>query len=300
MIYNCEYCKYSTTEKQSWYYHKKSKKHTSIMLYIENNKKPQDEIIVQNDQRNTNTNGTTIMEKEHEIELLKQKINFIEKELEDKDKQLRDKDHQIQYLQMDNEYHKKIISSAGGLIEKSLNTFNYLLLNYNSAPHINKLEDYSIISQNNQQLIKSLIFYYNKKQLPKYIGDFIIKNYKKDRPELQSLWSSDVGRLNYIIKELIENNKKEFDSKWIIDKKGVKMSKYIIEPVLEYIKSINLGCLNRTDDNNIDNEKSPHNLKQLITIGSINSSINNGELLNEINKYIAPYFFLDKPGIVKK
>lgn len=298
MKYHCEHCNYSTEEKQNWYCHKKTKKHLNNKSSKEAQEKNK-EISNQNEKIELNKKDDNVdiilIKKDHEIELLKQKLIFLEKELENKNTQFKN-------LQTENEFHKQLISSAGGLIEKSMNTFNYLLLNYNSAPHINKLNDYTTICQNNEKLIKSLIYYFNKKKLSKYIGDFIIKNYKKNQPELQSFWSSDVGRLNYIIKELIENNKKEFESKWTIDKKGVKMTKYIIEPILEYVKNININYINQNklDEDQSESEENSKILKQSITLGLINTNINNNELSNEINKYIAPFFFFDKNGIVKK
>ena len=61
-----------------------------------------------------------------------------------------------------------------------MNTLSYLLLNYSNAPHINKLDDYSIISKDMDDLITNITFYYDKNNLDKYIGDFIIKQYKKN------------------------------------------------------------------------------------------------------------------------
>lgn len=85
------------------------------------------------------------------------------------------------------------------MINKSMNTLSYLLLNYKDAPHIKKLQDYSILSKNIDNFIKSLTYYYDKNKLDKYIGDFFIRQYKREESELQSLWSSDTDRLNYFI-----------------------------------------------------------------------------------------------------
>ena len=44
---------------------------------------------------------------------------------------------------------------------------------------------------------------------------------------------TDANRYSYIIKELLESN----DSYWIIDKKGIKSEKYLIDPILNFIKN---------------------------------------------------------------
>lgn len=190
---------------------------------------------------------------------------------------------------------------------------SYLLLNYNNAPILTELEDYSIMSKNVNYLIKELIHYYRKDKLDKYIGDFIVKQYKKDDPELQAMWSSDTDRLNYFIRELINNkdvpseidqdmnknkkiNKASSKLQWIVDKKGVKMTKYIINPLLNYICDINTKyLLHQAKENEcLDNEKSQKNLKDMQVVADINSDIKNNILSKNINKYIAPHFYFDK------
>ena len=336
MKYNCLLCVYETDDRTSWYNHKKSKKHK----YNE---------LIENQQKDKG-NNIELLNSQHEIELLKEKLRAIEnekniikqqldetkkqceKQLDDTKKQIsetkkqidetrkqyekqiemanREKDKRIEEikehvetLQNENQFQKQLINSAGGMIKKSMNTLSYLLLNYKNAPHIKELSDYSIISKNMMELIKNITHYYNKNKLEKFMGDFIIRQYKKDEPELQSLWSSDTDRLNYFICELIKeqnNNKKkeETGSKthWILDKKGIIMSKYVIDPLLEYILGINSNYINDKNDelNDMDDNETKNTLKEMQVLASINADIKNNKLSNGINKYIAPHFYFDR------
>jgi hypothetical protein len=226
-------------------------------------------------------------------------------------------DH-IETLRLENNFQKQLINSAGGIIQRSMNTMSYLLLNYNNAPPLTQLSDYSIMSKNIDCLMNDLIYYYKKNKLDKHIGDFIVQQYKKKEPELQSIWSSDVDRLNYFIRELIndskpqknqsiksdrmiksdsiiDNDNKKFQ--WVIDKKGIKMTEYIIDPLLKYISTIGTAYLqqkNKQINEGFDIHKDAKLLEDIQIVASINCDIKNNTLSKNINKYIAPHFYLDK------
>lgn len=177
-----------------------------------------------------------------------------------------------------------------------MNTMNYLLLNYNNAPCIKQLDDHSIISKDFDDMIKNLMYYYDKDKLDKYIGDLLITYYKKDNPETQSIWSSDTDRLNYFIREFLKE--RENKSQWTLDKKGIKMTKYIIKPLLDYIMIINNNYINEKNKEILElSDEQDDNLIRLGNmqkLASINTLIKNNKLSNGINKYIAPHFYLDK------
>ncbi|ARF08598.1 hypothetical protein Catovirus_1_648 [Catovirus CTV1] len=299
MKYNCDICNFETDNRSTWSRHKKSKKHAENLSILETRKN--DTII--------NINN---IKKEHEIELLKEKLRNLENQLVKTESQLTEtKQHyesqlliskkhyesHIETLKTENNFQKQLINSAGGMIQKSMNTFSYLLQNYNNAPCLNSLNDYSVISNNNDYLIKELILHHNKNKLDKYLGDFIVKHYKKDNPELQAMWNSDTDRLNYIIRELYNiNNNEKISTQWIVDRKGLKMTQQVINPLLEYITNLNTNYLKHQQK--INEESLSHCtekvMKDMCTIASINNDIKNNILSKEINKYIAPYFYFDK------
>ena len=105
-------------------------------------------------------------------------------------------------------------------------------------------------------------------------------------------------------KKKIENNKKlqliktnEFKNNkkiWTTDKNGYKICKLLIEPTIKVIvrilkKNIKNKSKEKIKDENIYNE-----LKYSEAISNILENIDTKKLKNEINKYIAPKFNLDK------
>lgn len=289
--YNCNYCGKNYSKSSNLSRHLKfciSKKHSLLENQFEIYKKEKDIEIKEKDT-------------ECQLKIMQEKL----KVLEEKNKTL---ENHIDTLKSENNFQKQLISSAGGIIQKSMNTMSYLLLNYNKAPELLALNDYSVISKDTETLIKDLVHYHKKGKFDKYIGDFIIKQYKKDNPNLQALWSSDVERLNYFIRELINNknnpqeivinnnviNKNKLN--WVIDKKGIKVRKCIIDPLLDYI--YNIGTKYLQEKNNIiassNIVETNYILSDMYEIGSINYGIKNRSLANNINKYIAPHFYLCK------
>lgn len=339
MKYNCTYCGYQTENKSAWCTHKKSQRHIKLEKITK-----EKELLINNSK--TDVNIESIIQKS-EIELLKERLRSTENEkkmiqerLDDTinqyenrlteakhnyekqhDNTINQYENHIDTLKIENSFQKQLINSAGGLIQKSMNTLSYLLLNYNNAPVLTELPDYSIISKNVDCLIKDLIHYYNKNKLDKHIGDFIVQQYKKKDPESQSFWSSDVDRLNYFIRELINDTKqpepkpknqklktilnkngdtKKEDNKkiqWVVDKKGIKMTEYIIDPLLHYINGINTNYINKINkeiNDNFDIKTNSKLLENITAVASINCDIKNNKLSNNINKYIAPHFYLEK------
>ena len=324
MKYYCNYCDYGTDYQGTWYNHKKSEKHKKL------EKQNNDNIIELNKRStepvNTNTHNIELLIQKNENELLKEKLKSIENEknilINQYEERLGDAKYHYETLKFENEFHKRLINSAGGLIQKTMNTMSYLLLNYNNAPCLTHLSDYSIISKNIDYLVNDLIHYHRKNKLDKHIGDFIVQQYKKKNPELQSIWSSDVDRLNYFIRELIndtnqtepkikaivdKNNNKnkiikndtgtDIKFQWVVDKKGIKVTEYIIDPLLNYIGNINTNYLQQKNKEinekfNIQNDMKI--LEDLQVVASISCDIKNKTLSQNINKYIAPHFYLEK------
>ena len=118
-------------------------------------------------------------------------------------------------------YLKSLCRGATKLVSETMNTVSFIINNFTVAPPIDKNIDYKqILYDNNKEkidVIEEIIHHYRHKSLTKYIGDMIVKCYKKEDPSQQSIWNSDVTRKNYLLRELI-NTKPE----WIPDKKGIK------------------------------------------------------------------------------
>ncbi len=341
MKYDCACCNYKTNCRNSWYVHKKSQKHITNSTNTNNGNINQNQIdslihksendILKEKLRSIENEKNIILNQltETKNQLIDAKNQYEERLNETKNKfgciidqyeerLIESRDH-IETLKYENRFQKQLINSAGGIIQRSMNTMSYLLLNYNNAPVLTHLPDYSIVSKNVDTFVNDLIFYHKKNKLDKHIGDFIVQQYKKSNPELQSLWSSDVDRLNYFIRELINDknkgetkaitivgkskniknvkNNNDMQLQWAVDKKGLKVTEYIIDPLLNYIHEINSNYLRRKNEEinerfNIQNDMKL--LEDLQVVATINCEIKNKSLSKSINKYIAPHFYLEK------
>lgn len=251
----CEFCSYQTDDDRNWRRHLRTKKHKNNC---------------------SEKNEFSVKEKKYinKIKNLEQKLH--EKELESKDKELECKNQQIKMLQEQVTTCNNRLSSADNIINNSVSTLGYVMKKYAGAPALEPLHDYRIITTNNDELMIDVIYHTKKKMLHKYLGDIIIRIYKKENPSEQSSWSVDTSRLNYVVKEIT----------WIKDNKGIKMSNKIIKPLLNYIKELSKEYINRDDPENIT-------LADKMICGEILIAIKNDVLLNEINKYIAPHFKLN-------
>lgn len=299
--YVCEYCKISFAKSCNLSRHLKKcveKKHSLLEDQFEKYKR-ETELV-------------------NQLKLLEEKLKNIEKEKEllqkekiemreNMDNLKTEMEKHIKTLKTENQFQKQLINCAGGIVQKSMNTMSYLLLNHNNAPELEALKDYSIITRDTETLIKDLIFYHKKGKFDKYIGDFIVKQYKKEDPNLQAIWSSDIERLNYFIRELINNKNNNLENKsrkqdvdkninWIIDKKGIRVKKCIIDPLLEYINSIGVKYINEKNGEipELETNEATVLLGNMQEMALISNGIRNKTLANNINKYIAPHFFLNK------
>ena len=222
-------------------------------------------------------------------------------------KEISQKDqHTINNLEEEVKHLKFIISNAGNIIKNSVSTLSYVAINYKDAPALAPIDDYSKITfdldsededrdldKSKKEFIELMIIKYEKNILDRYLGNMIIKCYKKDNPKQQSIWSSDTSRLTYVVRELLHNKKID----WIVDKKGIKTKNYIIAPLLNYIDGLFVDYIKEnsiTDKNQIDMKKYEPILNKMNKIGQIMALIGNGTLAEGILSYITPDFYLNK------
>lgn len=138
--FECNYCGNNYSKSSNLSRHLKfciSKKHNLLENQFEIYKREKDIEIKEKDT-------------ECQLQIMKEKLKI----LEEKNKTL---ENHIDTLKSENNFQKQLISSAGGLIQKSMNTMSYLLLNYNKAPELLALNDYSVISKDTETLIKDLV-----------------------------------------------------------------------------------------------------------------------------------------------
>lgn len=136
--------------------------------------------------------------------------------------------------------------------------------------------------------IEEIIRYRHRcKQLDAYIGDGIIDMYKKNKPEDQSIWTSDVSRLTYLIRTAIDGG----DDKWVRDHKGKLLTTQIIDPIL---LTIHEALITYAKDAKRQDEMSTDAyMDMFLDIADINRSICIGQLHKGVSRHIAPCFTLE-------
>ena len=144
-----------------------------------------------------------------------------------------------------------------------------------------------------------ILAYHCRNSLDKYLGDFLIVYYKKENPEDQSLWNSDTARLTYIVRQLLHNNKTD----WVIDKKGVKVKEYIIDPLMNHIKR---SCEEYVEKSTNYKYFMKHTATECESImnkiqycTTLIKDITDGITSDKIVKYLAPYFYLNNIKLAK-
>ena len=278
IILKCENCKKIFETRSGIYKHKKK----CINIICNDNK---DKLI--NDLR-----------AQLEISEYKMKLEISEKEKElykilekEKSELLNTFMHNANKIINKEQDNNKVTTDA--LKTVSISAIKYANDKFKNAPALLPLQNFNInnLDFNNEedkkQLVEILIYNAKQKSLDKLLGDHIVKQYKKEKPEDQMFHTTDCSRLNYIVRQLMENA-----LIWSVDKSGIEICSSIIKPLIKkcidtllehqkyLLKEMGNGDLSKQTDVEL--------------IISILMSIDSGLLETEINKYIAPYFNLDK------
>jgi hypothetical protein len=250
------------------------------------------------------------------------KVDKSKYEIDKLEEQLKHSKELIDTLKSENSNLKSLVHNAGSIVKTSVSAMSYAMKNYSDAPAIKQIENcdkpsrsknsfvlssdndevhYSTISfalslskdeQDTVKFMKKVIYEYKHKHLAAYLGNHIVRTYKKENPEDQSIWNSDTNRLTYLIRDIMKNNKID----WTVDKNGVKTNEYIITPIVNYVRE-------RIKEYLPTLKIDPYNytVSQIETImDHVNKSVEIQKLIEteklngDILKYIAPHFFLTK------
>lgn len=172
-------------------------------------------------------------------------------------------------------------------VPHTVSSLTYANNTYADAPAIEKVKIKQVKKIKNcsdDKLMSEIFSAYNNKKIDQYVGDIIVKIYKKEDPLEQSLWNTDTSRLTYLLKKYIYDE----ESKWIIDKKGVDTVKNVIAPILDNIK---IMAIQYQVDNNDNEDKDKVLLINTIFVKLL-SDIDNKKLYKDILKYISSHFYL--------
>lgn len=180
--------------------------------------------------------------------------------------------------------------------------------------------DSKIDKTNEDNFINKLIDDTETGKLAETVGQAIIAFVKKDDPKTQAIWCSDVSRLSYIIKEIIDknknnqsdendendenhenNDKNEAVSEWIIDKKGTRVSELLIKPLLMELSCITGKYLSRENAKVYYGKKSSDDGSTLTARGLVLiKQLRSDTLTTQIKKYVASALYLKKTGEMER
>jgi hypothetical protein len=215
---------------------------------------------------------------DNEIQLLKTKLDEQNVLIYQQTKLIQEQNDLINVLQNENKKFKLSLDNYKSHKNNYTNILNYLNKNCNDANILESIIDYSLINY------KSIDVKFHI-----YIGDFIIKYYKKSKHSEQSIWSYSTY---YLIRELDINNKLI----WNIDKKGIKMSDIIINPIVNHMKNIIAKYISRLfteESNNTDESQNDRNLCKISKALNVMKNIDDKILHKKIFRYITPHFLFN-------
>jgi len=241
----------------------------------------------------------------------------IEKELEKKDIELEKKDIELEKKDIEHERRIALLENDkyvlnkntetianlaavnSGIISTSISAFKYISTFFKNPQPLEEIKDMTSFRNktkftNNSALVLHLIHELKNKSLANYIADYIVSIYRKDDPQEQSIWITDVNRMNYYISQLVDNDTKE----WHSDKNGVKIIEIVIRPLLTYIlpflKDFVKNYTIKTDGGNLTGEQREMFLDYQKHAVKIITLIDNYSLEKDIIRSMAPKFFCDK------
>lgn len=218
------------------------------------------------------------IEMETEVEKLKVKLAHVEEMNE--------------FLKSENENLKTIVSTAGTIVKSSVSALSYVIKYYNDAPMLEQFTDCASLQdeKDDMKFVKDIIYQHKYNHLDEYIGDYVVRLYKKDDPSKQSIWNTDPSRFTYLTKGLID--KKTTD--WKVDKNGVNINANIITPIVDHIYEKLVECIPimYSDQANYTVGQLEEMIETVNLSAGIKRSIKTKSLNHDVIAYIAPHFYL--------
>jgi hypothetical protein len=104
-------------------------------------------------------------------------------------------DDRVKILEKQLSHALSIADNNSKTVKKSMSTINYAIQHFNDAPAIGLLEGKRLdgfieYNGNTDKPIEQIIIHhFEKKKLHQLLGDLIVKEYKKNNPNKQSVWT---------------------------------------------------------------------------------------------------------------
>lgn len=286
--YKC-ICEYECKTRQTLWRHKKMCDVAIEYEMLNNTKKPK-----KKKQSNIKNLIVDMKNSQTEIEILKSELQLLRSQQSEKS--------------LTNNSNNNINSNNTNIFNdnktfsdnKTINVFTYVNSNYLNVEPLKPLEQkqlkkmLTIDSRKNggHCFCDFVVFHYEKHLLHEYLGDIIINAYLKKDPEEQQFWSSDVARLSFIVRRVLDQD----DLIWLTDKKGSYIEKTIISPLLDELKLIMQDYKNKCREKMETIEISTKDIEKYtnagFTLSKVNLDIDLKQLHPKILTYITPHFQL--------
>jgi hypothetical protein len=324
MTFSCIKCEYTTNRQYDWDKHLLTTKHikntkeiyvcincnknfnTKSAQYKHNKICLNKERLTNNEILDNNLNSVPKNELIKHILKIKQDLSVTKNELTITK-------NELEKEKLKHKYDKKEITLLNTLLNKSTKTTNkalditdktissalkYANKHFTNAPELIPINNFNILNydltddDDKKLLIETLLYHYRKNSVHKLFGDHIVSIYKKDNIDEQSMYTTDTSRLNYIIRI----SKDENPVKWYTDKNGVIISDVIIEKLINhYVELLQWYQQILTNEMNLNPGVVQKDKQQKVeNILGMLIDVDNGQLVKNTNKYIAPFFNLDK------
>lgn len=309
MIYECKPCRFKTSHECDWNRHTDTQKHinnmSAIVLYDGGNKKIKEdkgferykEILYELRPNDLKCTGCGKVLKNRQS--YSRHINSCE---------AYDKNARKDYLYIQNgDLQEKKDPTTNMALCVANNALKLVSQKFADAPPLEMIDDKKIeeimysgvpdpVKDIDNDLIKidvsgiedTILNAHKDNRLPQYVGDGIINIYKKSRAEDQSMWASDVSRLTYLIKTIVN---KDNDTGWVRDYKGNMVISRVVNPVLMSIHNKLAEYMG--DDRQMEERDTDEYLDMIIGVVDVNKSIINKTLNKRVVRYIAPYFRIE-------
>lgn len=318
MKYICNECNYESYDKSHFDRHKKTKKHEQNVHNInklKNSDPKSDPSDPKSDPKKSitcNLCGIQFTTKtnmyRHKRKVCKniKNASIAKNEMSDNE-EIKNLKKQNQELMDIVKSQSKSVENNSETIKKSMNVLSYVTKQYPNAPAIEELEydKFDQLSKSlmydksknkiNHSIEEIILFHFKNNTLPETLGSAIVEEYKKDNPEDQSMWASDVSRLAFIVKSAIGSTKK---SKWIQDKNGIHFMEMIIQPMFDIIKNklrkyVKYKILEESNVKNKNVDDVVIKFKNMHIANELIKMINSDKYNRKVLKYVAPYFNLN-------
>ena len=250
MQFVCFLCNYATNDISNFSRHKKTEKHI-LNEQIEKNeitqmekKEINGEFVCEHCDKSFSSKSNLTRHQKRYCGVIAEQPTY--KKMEDEIKKLQEQNEKLLDLAMENSH---VAMENSKTANKSLRGITYAMKHLKNAQQLKMLKGEDAVKlltydnkKSKSDTVEMIIIKYKNGLLDKHLGDILVKAYKKNDPQFQSVWGVDVTRFHFILKQ----------KEWTSDNCGIKLTELIIDPFLESVEKMVLNYCESENKNNRD------------------------------------------------